>query len=73
MSVHIVGVDLGKNFCSVVGVDIGRGIHEPRIDIPHLLQRGEGRRMIGIAKLVGGGLMNWHRNRTGFPLPRRYP
>ena len=45
--------------------DVGRGVHQPRVDPAHLLQGEQVRRVFGALEHVAGGLMDRHRAGAG--------
>ncbi len=45
--------------------DVGRGVHQPRVDPAHLLQGKQVRRMLRALEHVARGLMDRHRAGTG--------
>ena len=45
--------------------DVGRGVHQPRVDPAHLLQREQVRRMFRALENVARGLVDRHRTGTG--------
>ncbi len=42
------------------------GVHDARVDVPEALQVEQIRRVLGVFKDVGGGLIDRHRARAGF-------
>ena len=45
--------------------DVGRRVHDPRVDVAELLQREEPRAVLGVVEGVGRGLVDRHRARVG--------
>ena len=43
---------------------IRRRVHQPRVDVPELLEREQVRRVLAALELIGGGLMDRHRARA---------
>ena len=44
--------------------DVGGGVHDAGIDVSQLLQGEQIRGMLGVAELIGGGLVDRHRDRV---------
>jgi 7,8-dihydropterin-6-yl-methyl-4-(beta-D-ribofuranosyl)aminobenzene 5'-phosphate synthase len=73
MGTAVLGIDLGKNFCSVVGLDeVGRVTPRKRLARVGFLSHNKGNRKAKIPLFVGGEECFCSREWTGPPLPGNF-
>ena len=62
---HREGADAAFQRRDALLQDVGRGVHDPGVDVAQLLQGEQRGGVAGVAELVGGRLVDRHRHRAG--------